>query len=178
MATVASEPPACHALSRGRLWGLLGAFAGLCVVHAAIADWRDRHLLMINSTDSLPNWAFMIERGALPGRGDYVFFDPPADTLVRRHFGARPKMFGKIAYGVPGDLVGHDGPIVTINGKPVARMKLRSRFGETLSPGATGIIPAGCYFAGTPHPDGFDSRYAQIGLVCARQIIGTGTPVL
>jgi len=25
---------------------------------------------------------------------------------------------------------------------------------------------------GSPHPDGFDSRYAAIGFVCAKQIVG------
>src|SRR3546814_5500352 len=27
---------------------------------------------------------------------------------------------------------------------------------EPLTPGAIGAIPAGCYYAGSPHPDGFD----------------------
>ena len=65
-----------------------------------------------------------------------------------------------------------------INGKAVARMKARTRLGEPLAPGATGAIPAGCYFAATPHRDGFDSRYADIGFVCVRQVLGTGVPIL
>ena len=87
-------------------------------------------------------------------------------------------MFGKIVYGMPGDVVAHDGAVVTINGAPIARMKLRTRAGEPLTPGAIGTIPAGCYYAGSPHPDGFDSRYAEIGFVCGRQLIGVGEPVL
>jgi len=157
---------------------MLASFIGICIAHAAIYEWRSRHLLLINSSNSLPNWAFVIERGVSPKQGDYVFFDPPSNVLVKRHFGVHPQMFGKIVYGMPGDIVAHRGATVTINGDPVATMKPRSRFGETLTPGVTGAIPAGCYFAGTPHPDGFDSRYAQIGFVCARQIIGTGEPVL
>jgi type IV secretory pathway protease TraF len=38
--------------------------------------------------------------------------------------------------------------------------------------------PGGLLFCRTPHKDGFDSRYADIGFVCARQIIGTGEPLL
>lgn len=158
--------------------GIMACCIGIWVALATIADWRARHLLVINGSHSLPNWAFMIERGASPRRGDYVFFDPPANALVRRHFGPVPQMFGKIVYGMPGDIVAHDGTIVTINGARVAVMKPRSRLREPLTPGVTGIIPAGCYFAGTPHLDGLDSRYAEIGLVCARAIVGTGEPVL
>lgn len=67
---------------------------------------------------------------------------------------------------------------MTINGKPVGRMKPQTRDGEPLTVGAVGAIPAGCYYVGSPHPDGFDSRYADIGFVCARQIIGIGKAIL
>ncbi|MBR7513477.1 S26 family signal peptidase, partial [Mycobacterium tuberculosis] len=77
------------------------------VVLGAISDWRDNHALLINTTDSLPNWAFVIHRNKVPVRGEYVFFDPPPSDLVRRHFGDKPQMFGKIVYGLPGDVVAH-----------------------------------------------------------------------
>ncbi len=178
MATAVSDARASSWRPRKRLWGMLGALLVGSIVLTAISDWRDAHAFLINTTDSLPNWAFVIHRSQLPARGDYVFFDPPSTPLVRRHFGAKPKMFGKIVYGVPGDVVGHDGPNVTINGKTVTRMKPLTRFGEPLTPGIVGTIPQGCYFAGTPHKDGFDSRYADIGLVCRKQIVGTGEPIL
>lgn len=178
MAAVVNDAPARGWRPNRRLWILFGSFVAGSVTLGAIDDWRDEHLFLINTSDSLPNWAFLIRRGQLPARGDYVFFDPPMSALLRRHFGERPQMFGKIVYGLPGDLVGHDGQDVTINGARVARMKPVSRFGEPLTPGAIGPVPAGCFFAATPHKDGFDSRYAEIGFVCARRIIGTGEPVL
>ena len=158
----------------------LTAFVGIVLfsLWSGLRVWSEEHGFLINTTDSLPNWAFVIHRNQLPGRGGYVFFDPPSNALVRRHFGAKPKMFGKIVYGMPGDVVGHVGSIVTINGKMVAQMKPLTRFGEPLTPGVVGEIPQGCYFAGTPHKDGFDSRYAEIGLVCRKQIVGTGEPIL
>src|SRR3546814_17438789 len=67
---------------------------------------------------------------------------------------------------------------VTINGVPTVRMKPFTKAGERLVPGATGVVPPGCYFAATPHTDGFDSRSAEIGFVCGRQVIGTGEPNL
>ncbi|MAM37026.1 MAG: type VI secretion protein [Erythrobacter sp.] len=163
---------------RKRLWAAFGLFVAGSLMLTAIADWRDRHAFLINTSESLPNWAFVIERGRMPTRGDYVFFDPPPSALVRRHFSEEPRMFGKRVYGMPGDVVAHVGNAVTINGRWVAHMKPASRFGEPLTPGATGKVPSGCYYAGTPHKDGFDSRYADIGFVCARQIVGTGEPVL
>ena len=87
-------------------------------------------------------------------------------------------MFGKIVYGMPGDTISHVGRQVAVNGHLVAQMKPLTRFGERLTPGATGPVPKGCYFEATPHKDGFDSRYAEIGFVCARQVIGTGEPIL
>jgi conjugal transfer pilin signal peptidase TrbI len=57
-------------------------------------------------------------------------------------------------------------------------MKPRSRDGEVLTPGPVGRIPDGCFYVGTPHPDGFDSRYAEIGFACRKQLLGSGTPIL
>ena len=174
----ASDLPARRWRPNARLWLIAGTGAVAVMTFGAIGEWRDRHLLLINTTQSLPNWAFLIDRARVPARGDYIFFDPPGSALVRRHFGPKPQIFGKRLYGMPGDVVGHEGDQVTVNGRPVARMKPRTRLGEPLTPGRTGRVPPGCYFAATAHKDGFDSRYAEIGLVCARQIVGTGEPVL
>lgn len=178
MAAPVREVPPLRWQPRKRLWALLGVAVACSIGLSAIGSWRDSHVLLINTTDSLPNWAFLIRRHALPQRGEHVFFDPPRSELLRRHFGPKPQMFGKIVYGVPGDIVGHSGQLVTINGEPVARMKARTKAGDPLTPGAVGQIPPGCFFAGSPHRDGFDSRYAEIGLVCGRQIVGVGEPVL
>lgn len=178
MATMVSDAGHTGWRPQKRLWAIFGCGALISIALTVIAEWRDDHALLINASDSLPNWAFVIHRNRAPERGDYIFFDPPANALVRRHFGAAPKMFGKIVYGMPGDLVAHAGDDVTVNGKWVGRMKPLTRFGERLTPGVTGLVPAGCYYVGTPHKDGFDSRYKDIGFVCRRQIVGTGEPVL
>lgn len=172
------EALAPRSQSRWRVWLLPLSVVVGCAALGELEDWRDRHLLFVNTTDSLPNWAFLVDRSRVPVKGDFVFFAPPRSELLRRHFGDRAKPFGKIVYGVAGDVVAHQGDVVTINGKAVARMKARTRFGETLTPGVTGAIPAGCFFAATPHRDGFDSRYADIGFVCAHQLVGTGVPIL
>ncbi len=144
----------------------------------ALDAFHANHALMINASDSLPNWAFYMTRGGDPKPGDYISFVPPKNPLVIAHFGKKPPIFAKIVYGMPGDVVTHAGSEVLINGKRVGQTKAVTKRGEILLAGPTGVIPQGCYYAGTPSKDGFDSRYAAIGFVCARQIYGTGVPIL
>ena len=162
---------------RERLWSvaLLGSVA---IGFEALDDWHDHHAILINASESLPTWALLVETGRFPQRGDFVVFDPGKDPLVARHFGTSPRPFAKIAYGVPGDLVSRDGVRVLVNGEEVARTKPFTRQGEALEVGPTGRIPANCIYAGTPHKDGFDSRYAAIGFVCRDRLIGVGVPIL
>lgn len=156
--------------------GALLAMTG--VVLGALSDWRAHHALLINASQSLPDWAFLVERGRFPSRGDYVAFAPGRDPLVRRHFGEQPPAFVKIAYGVPGDRVDRAGFVVRVNGRTIARLKPRTRQGEVLVPGPLGTVPQGCVFAASPHRDGFDSRYAAIGFVCRDRLIGSAEAIL
>ena len=71
-----------------------------------------------------------------------------------------------------------EGSVVRINGAEVSRLKPVSSRGEPLEPGPTGRIPEHCYYVGTEHKDGLDSRYADIGFVCSARIIGTGDSLL
>jgi conjugal transfer pilin signal peptidase TrbI len=170
----APEQPVSR-LPRWRTLATLG-MAGLCWV--SIHEWSQAHAFMINAGESLPNWAFFVEKYEMPKRGQYVFFRVPETALIKAHFGEHPKPFGKLVSGIAGDLVTREGPNVFVNGSPVAVLKPVSKRGEALTPGPLGRVPDGCYFVATPHKDGFDSRYADIGWVCAAQIVGTGVPVL
>lgn len=175
----APPAPARRRLSTRRKLAAMAAVAAVALPFQALAHWRDTHGIFINATESLPNWAFLVEAGRFPAsRTDYVVFAPPRDPLVLRHFGRDPSPFAKIAYGLPGDMVTRTGNRVFVNGRLVARTKPLTRLGEPLAVGPVGRVPRGCVFAGTPHKDGFDSRYAAIGWVCARQIVGVGTPIL
>ncbi|MDE8652244.1 S26 family signal peptidase [Novosphingobium album (ex Liu et al. 2023)] len=157
------------------LWAGLGAAA---LALTSLSTFAKDHALMINASRSLPCWAIWLTRGALPERGEIIVFDPPASPLLERHFGKKPKPFGKKVSGVPGDVVTEKDRSFFINGRKVAMAKRASRLGEPLALGPTGIVPAGCYFVTTAHKDGFDSRYAAIGWICARRILGVGRPIL
>jgi conjugal transfer pilin signal peptidase TrbI len=164
--------------SRSPRWRTLAALgiAGLCC--GAIHQWSQAHAFMINASDSLPNWAFFVEKKVMPTRGQYVFFRVPETPLIKAHFGDHPKLFGKLVMGIAGDLVTREGSTVLVNGSRAVQIKPVSKRGEALTPGPLGRVPDGCYFVATPHRDGFDSRYADIGWVCLAQIVGTGVPVL
>jgi conjugal transfer pilin signal peptidase TrbI len=162
----------------GRKLAAIGVLAVAALALQGLSRWSSTHALMINESESLPNWAFLVEAGRFPARGEYVVFNPGQAPLVRKYFGERPSPFAKIAFGIPGDVVSRQGNDVLVNGKKVARLKPLTRRGDLLAPGPVGIIPRGCVFAGTNHMDGFDSRYAAIGFVCGHRIAGVGRPIL
>lgn len=158
---------------------MLCAYAALAFVGTGgVSQFAATHALMINASPSLPHWAIWVTRGTLPKKGELVVFMPPRSDLVEAHFGKSPPPFAKRVMGIAGDVVSEQDLVFAINGKPVVRAKARSHAGEALLLGPTGKIPPSCYFAASPHRDGFDSRYAAIGWVCANQIVGVGRPIL
>lgn len=157
------------------LWsGLAAAVMSLASLSAFARD----HALMINVSPSLPYWAIWLERGVMPARGEIIVFDPPPSALLNAHFGREPKPFAKKVLGVAGDRVSEQERTYFINDKPIAKAKTQSRKGEPLALGPTGTIPHGCYYVGTDHVDGFDSRYGAIGWICRPRVLGVGRAIL
>ena len=157
---------------------LLSGLVLLPLAWAPLDAFGKDHAFLINASPSLPNWAFWLEKHAPIMRGSLIFFEPPQSELVERHFGKGPQMFGKRVLGMPGDVVRHEGDAVFINGKQVASLLEVTRLGVPLTRGPKGVIPEGCYYTGTSHPRGLDSRYGAIGFVCRGQILGSGRAIL
>lgn len=192
MASLASNPshPHSRASSSRKRWIAGAGLVAALVLWRGVDDFARAHLFLINRSPSLPNWAYFVERGALPARGQIAFFLPPRNALVEAHFGKRPSPFGKIALGLAGDTIEHRGDDVVlirtapgtsghnVTSRVIGHLKPRSAVGEVLEPGPVGRIPEGCYYMGSAHKDGFDSRYAAIGFVCRRQFVGVATGVL
>lgn len=157
---------------------ILTGLVALPFAWAPLAGFSESHAFLINTSPSLPNWAFWLDKAAPIGAGSLIFFEPPASPLLERHFGKGSHMFGKRVLGLPGDTVSHQGADVLINGRRVAVRLSHTRLGEVLTPGPEGEIPRGCYYVGSDHPRGFDSRYAEVGFACRGQILGSGRAIL
>ena len=145
-----------------RRWGLAYAAA------LAGALWFHNHYALgLNATHSLPGTLYLIERGALPQRGEHVAF---------RWAGGGPYPAGvtfiKVLAGQPGDTVTREDATFVVAGTALGQAKPTSRRGEPLEPGPTGTLPEGRYFVFAPHPDSLDSRYALTGWIAREQIIG------
>lgn len=126
------------------------------------------YMLGINQTDSLPGLVYLVQKQEKPARGDLVVFRIPEGA--KRY--PRGYTFTKIAVGVAGDKVEFRGREVFVNGVSRGLAKPHSRHGEPLDLGPAGLIPAGHYFAWTPHKDSYDSRYADIGWVTPDRLEG------
>ena len=145
-----------------RRWGM----AYLLVAFAAMI-FKMHFALGLNASASLPEPVFLIHKGELPGRGQYVAFRWPGG-------GPYPagKTFVKIVAGVPGDTVSRMEREFFVNGEFVGTAKTQSRSGVALALGPTGDLPLGRYYVRAPHPDSLDSRYLLTGWVAETQIIG------
>ena len=99
--------------TKGKLLAIAALF-GVGTAVTSLQQWSETHAFMINATDSLPNWAFLVESGRFPDRGDYVIFHPGHDPVTQKYFGEEPGAFAKIAFGLPGDFVTREGRDVLI----------------------------------------------------------------
>ena len=143
-------------------WGIV--YLLLIVV---VMLFQARYAFGLNVSPSLPQRLFLIHKGELPLRGQFVAFRWPGG-------GPYPAgiTFVKIIAGMAGDAVTRVDREFFVNGTPVGQAKTTSRQGLPLEPGPTGILPAGRYYVRAPHPDSLDSRYRLTGWISDAQIIG------
>jgi len=152
------------------LWGLLLTI-GLSGIGTAIGE---HFQFALNETESLPNWAFVIDRHQLkPLRGQYFAFVAPPNRYYPAGF-----RFTKQVIGVPGDVVTVEGRRFLINGLSAGLAKPADREGRPVEMSSPGIIPPGYYFVSTPSPDSLDSRYRIIGLIPTNRLVGRAFPVM
>jgi conjugal transfer pilin signal peptidase TrbI len=102
-----------------------------------------------NHSDSLPNKIYFSMPPNLIERGNLVDFQLSNSSAV----------FAKVVAGIPGDQISILRNTVYVNDQ---------RIGDVLDfrePTAEGMIPSGFFFMQGTHPESFDSRYAEFGLV-------------
>jgi conjugal transfer pilin signal peptidase TrbI len=152
------------------VWAIAAALAVSQLGSAVANDYQ----FFLNETESLPNWAFWVNKNERePARGDYFAFVPPPNPYYPSGF-----RFAKEVAGVPGDEVVVRGRDFYINGRFVGQAKTHDQKGAAVQMSTSGLIPPDKYFVVTPHRDSFDSRYALVGLIDRKALIGKAYPVL
>lgn len=122
----------------------------------------------INVSDSLPGNIFIIQKGTLPAKGDYVAFVYQNDFLFPRGM----HLLKRVA-GIAGDTVNSRDHKYYVNREFVGDALPVTSKGFPISESAlNGRIPSGYYYAQADHPRSFDSRYAALGLVPSDCVIG------
>ena len=148
-----------------RLLLTVSLIVGLCIAKLAASPWIRMGL---NATESLPGWVYLVVKDRRPtSRTDRVAFWPPPNPAYPRSL-----WFIKIARGLPGDHITRRERAFFVEGAFVGRAKPRAHNGRVLPPGPEGVLPAGQYFVWTPHPESYDSRYADIGWIAQGRLIG------
>jgi conjugal transfer pilin signal peptidase TrbI len=133
------------------------------------------YTVSFNFTQSLPGTVFLVSKDTnfTPEKGMYIVFRPPQ----AEPYAHGTEHFLKIVKGVPGSVVtskpiGGGYTDFFVDGQSVGIAKPISLRHLPLEPGHTGVIPEGQYYVAGTHADSFDSRYAVIGWIDRKRLIG------
>lgn len=129
----------------------------------ALSPWA---FFALNGTNSIDGTVFLIIKGKGVTKGELVAFQPPENRFYSDLW------FVKYAAATSGDTVTFKNQVLYINGQPKGPVWQESTDGRLLFPGPEGVIPEGQFFAWTPHPRSFDSRYNDIGWISHEKVIG------
>lgn len=138
---------------------LLVLFNGYCLTSVLTEGAYCRHF-RINSSNSLPFYIFKTSPLASIERDAYVSLSHPLSSqdLIKQ------------VVGLPGDQIIIRGQHVFINDQDYGYIHQVSPSGLSLSAISEGCIPKGFVFLHATHPQSFDSRYAEFGLVANEQL--------
>ena len=157
---------------------------GLAVVSLALTAISPWYQIYVRDDESLPQYSFFIlHKGALPQRGEYVAFEMAqayADRVqpsgFQRPYARVGTLWLKAAYGLAGDMLRVEGRTIFVNEQPVATVIERDIFKQPVDPAHfVSPIPEGEYYLGLPHPRSFDSRV--IGYVSVKDVRGVVWPI-
>jgi conjugal transfer pilin signal peptidase TrbI len=144
------------------------AAIGIIAVVTAIIYIKQNYLVVHNKSVSLPQKWFLIAKKQIPQKGHIFAFRAKDNGAYKSE-----EIFIKIVGGVAKDQIYVQKRNFYINDQFIGIAKSTSLKGRPLSMSRSGIIPKNNFFAYTSHKDSYDSRYKQIGLINAKDIIGT-----
>ncbi len=142
-------------------------------VFLAISMLSNRYHLAINRTHSLPQKLFVIERGNQDVEvGDYVAFYPKKSATG----GYRLEFIKEVACK-EGQKLEQVERVIYCDGKEIAKAKPVSLKGEPLIAISSRVLGEDEFFVRGTHPDSYDSRYDQFGLIDRCRLVGKALPV-
>ncbi|RZI40133.1 conjugative transfer signal peptidase TraF [Herbaspirillum sp. HC18] len=159
------------------LYTLVFAIWGLAFVRVFIHP-TPRLPILFNWTASVPYKVTLLQVGHRQALrvGDFVVYTFDGEAQ-RMYPGLRAQPFFKQIRGVPGDRVTVVDRQLYVNGVPVGHAKAATFDRRPLHPLTATTIPPGYYYVQGTHPDSFDSRYQESGLVRADRVIGKVIPL-
>lgn len=166
-------------MSAGRKLSLAGLAAAGCLLVCLGGHDRFAPRLLFNTTASAPVGFYLLARGR-PVVGEWVAILPPPDLAhwmaLRGYLPANVPLLKQVA-AVPGQQVCGRAGILSIDGVPVARMRLKDRRGRTLKPfmGCRDLADGEVLLVNRHAPDSLDSRY--FGPLPSRSIVGRARPL-
>lgn len=126
--------------------------------------------IVINYSESLPYKFVVIDKEKKPkNKGDITVFY----VFDSKQLGVKKIKFIKIFGGSTGSYILVKDNKIFIDNSFIGTIKEYSKNNQKLNPISSQIISTQKYFFYSPHPDSFDSRYQEIGLIDEKNIVGT-----
>jgi conjugal transfer pilin signal peptidase TrbI len=116
--------------------------------------------IRVNQTSSIP-YKYLLR---IP------FNTPKKYNYVALRHSSTPDLLVKQIVGIPGDRILHQKGHIFVNNLDCGEVLGMTSTGAQLSPIEMKEIPEGYVFVYAPHPQSFDSRYQQFGLVQTDQL--------
>jgi conjugal transfer pilin signal peptidase TrbI len=138
------------------LFILLNAY---CLINLVTNGAYCQHF-RLNGSNSLPFYLFKTDSVGIPVRNMYVSLSHPLSSQ---------DLFKQVV-GLPGDQIVILDQHVFINGINYGYIYENSPSGILLSPIKHELVPEEFFFVHATHPQSFDSRYAEFGLVAKDQL--------
>lgn len=149
--------------SINHFWLKIGLISiGLMGFYLAMDSFMEepRFGIRCNVSDSLPFSFFLSTKLREVKPKMYVTLEHPKSSLL----------VAKQVIGLPGDVMEIRNQTLCINGVHYGRIREETRSGRSIDPIEGGVIPEGYVFVYASHPDSYDSRYAEFGLVAISQL--------
>jgi len=137
-----------------------------------VTSCQRHYIIGFNMTESLEGTVYLVFRGDVPTTDQIIAFKSPETRFYPE------MMFLKIVKGRSGDTLSWDDQTILINGESLGLAKTVSKDGASMDKTPATTIGKGQFFTWTPHPDSFDSRYIDIGLVDSTRLVGRAVRLL